>query len=342
MKEFLERIKAFIVQHVKVVCFAAGGALTLITVLVLALCLRVVVIDDNGQRQHVPTFLRERDAILRSVGVTVWEHDMVTDTLGNRQPTITIDRAMAITLNVDGKTTVVRLQSGTVADALKAADLQAATHDLAGGTLTDTLYDGMTVTLHELKSELRTEKIVLAHGENVTYTDTVPKGSRIIKTAGVDGEVERVYRDYYRDGKVVVSEPISEIVTKDPVTEIAEAGVGSVSRSPIPLELDENGRPTQYKDVLTGDACAYYFKRGTGTATGTMCKAGVVAVNPDIIPYGSKLFIIADDGYVYGYAEARDTGLAVRDNIILVDLFMESYRQTCKFGRRHVSVYILE
>ncbi len=342
MNETNQGMRAFCKRYGSAIIAAGAVLLALLLLLTMTLLLRPVTIYDNEKPLTVMTFGRDRETILAGAGVVIQPSDIVTDTLTSDRPTIRIDRAMDIQLDIDGERKTVRLQDGTVADALAAVNLLLDTHELVEHAPTDRLQDGMTVRVRELAYQTRTETAVIAHESALTYTDTVKPGSRVVSTAGVDGEVQRVYREYYKDGKPVATVLVSEIITKEPVTEVAKMGVGSRSRSPIPLELDENGRPLQYKEVLTGDACAYYFKRGTGTATGTKCHNGVVAINPEIIPYGSKLFIIADDGYVYGYAEARDTGIAVRENIILADLFMETYPQTCRFGRRHVSIYILE
>ena len=67
-----------------------------------------------------------------------------------------------------------------------------------------------------------------------------------------------------------------------------------------------------------------------------------MAVNPSIIPYGTKMYITASDGsYVYGYATAIDTGGALMDGSAIVDLFMNSYADCANFGRRDVTIYIL-
>ena len=334
-----QRVGAFFKRYGAAIAVVGIGVAVLVGMTVF---LRPVTIDDNGKQLTVMTFGRDRGTILAGAGVAIQPLDIVTDTLDGDQPAIYIDRAMDIHVEIDGKRKTMRLQDGTVADALKAANVLLDTHELVELVPADSLTDNLVVRLRELAYQTRTEATVIAHESALTYTTEVKPGSRVVSTAGVDGEAQRVYRDYYKDGKLVATVLVSETITKEPVTEVAQMGLGSRSRSPVPLELDENGRPLQYKEVLTGDACAYYFKRGTGTATGTKCHNGVVAVNPDIIPYGTKMFIIADDGYVYGYAEARDTGIAVRENLIIADLFMETYPQTCRFGRRHVSIYILE
>ncbi|MBR6678028.1 MAG: 3D domain-containing protein, partial [Oscillospiraceae bacterium] len=74
-------------------------------------------------------------------------------------------------------------------------------------------------------------------------------------------------------------------------------------------------------------------------ATGTQVRVGVVAVDKRVIPLGTKLFIEAANGsYIYGTAVAEDTG--VRGNVI--DLYMNSYEDCVRFGRRDLNVYILD
>jgi 3D (Asp-Asp-Asp) domain-containing protein len=70
------------------------------------------------------------------------------------------------------------------------------------------------------------------------------------------------------------------------------------------------------------------------TATGLPARYGVVAVDPRIIPLGSRLYI---EGY--GTAVAADTGGAIIGNRI--DLCMDSYQAAISFGRQPVKVYLL-
>ncbi len=76
------------------------------------------------------------------------------------------------------------------------------------------------------------------------------------------------------------------------------------------------------------------------TATGAKCEVGVVAVDPKVIPLGTKLYIETVDGsFVYGYCSAQDTGGAIKGN--KVDLAMNTKSECFQFGRRQVKVYIL-
>lgn len=92
-----------------------------------------------------------------------------------------------------------------------------------------------------------------------------------------------------------------------------------------------------YKAVYTMEATAYLPTDGGGsgvTATGMYAQHGVVAVDPNVIPLGSRLYIPG-----YGEAIAADTGGAIRGDRI--DLCMESYGECMQFGRRYVEVYVL-
>lgn len=107
------------------------------------------------------------------------------------------------------------------------------------------------------------------------------------------------------------------------------------------VQLDENGIPVNYKEVHRGESCAYTAEEDALMSTGKTVFQGYVAVDPDIIPYGSELYIVADDGAVYGYAVAADTGYSVSEGHIIVDLFMDSLDDCLEWGRRDVTIYVL-
>jgi 3D (Asp-Asp-Asp) domain-containing protein len=93
--------------------------------------------------------------------------------------------------------------------------------------------------------------------------------------------------------------------------------------------------------TITVSATAYTaFCNGCSgiTATGINLRANpglkVIAVDPRVIPLGSKVHV---EGY--GYAIAGDTGGAIKGNKI--DLFMPSRSNALNFGRKTVSVKIL-
>uniref|UniRef100_UPI002159133C 3D domain-containing protein n=1 Tax=Candidatus Hakubella thermalkaliphila TaxID=2754717 RepID=UPI002159133C len=75
---------------------------------------------------------------------------------------------------------------------------------------------------------------------------------------------------------------------------------------------------------------------GTGiTATGLRAAYGIVAVDPRVIPLGTKLYIPG-----YGQALAADTGGWIKGNRI--DLCFNSLEEAIQWGRREVKVYVVE
>ena len=74
-----------------------------------------------------------------------------------------------------------------------------------------------------------------------------------------------------------------------------------------------------------------------------MAITGHVAVNPNEIPYGSKLYITsANNHFVYGYAIAADTGTGLLADIVDIDLFYDTYAESVLNGRGIVNIYVLE
>ena len=86
--------------------------------------------------------------------------------------------------------------------------------------------------------------------------------------------------------------------------------------------------------TMTVQATAYTHT-GNPTATGVMPKVGMIAVDPKVIPLGTKVYV---EGY--GYATATDTGGAIKGNII--DLFMNTKQECIQWGRRTVDIKILK
>lgn len=93
-----------------------------------------------------------------------------------------------------------------------------------------------------------------------------------------------------------------------------------------------------YKRKFIANVSAYTIEDGNGdgvTSIGIVPYEGVVAVDPEFIPYHSKLFIPG-----YGLAVAADTGGAIEGNCI--DLFMYDRDRAWQWGRRFIEVYVLD
>ena len=76
------------------------------------------------------------------------------------------------------------------------------------------------------------------------------------------------------------------------------------------------------------------------TATGTKPSRGTIAVNPDLIPYNSKMIIMGDSWIMEGIA--LDTGGRMRQEVYWVDIFHDTYEDAIKFGKQQVIVFFKE
>ena len=95
-----------------------------------------------------------------------------------------------------------------------------------------------------------------------------------------------------------------------------------------------------HKEVFRATAYCRTDVGGEITATGTPTRVGAIAVDPSVIPYGTKMFIVSRDGqYIYGVAVAEDCGKSIKGNRI--DLFYETDPECVEFGIRDCDVYFL-
>ena len=171
----------------------------------------------------------------------------------------------------------------------------------------------------------------------------VDLGKTKVQTEGKQGEALVTKKCKYVDGKKVSSKTVDTKITKEPVDKVVLMGTkGSNVSNPVGTFTDKNGNTVAYSSVVTGSGTAYTAPAGSLTATGVTAYHGGVAVNPNIIPYGSKLYIVSTDGsFVYGYATAVDTGGALMSGTAIVDCFYNTYDECVSFGRRNVNVYIV-
>lgn len=93
-----------------------------------------------------------------------------------------------------------------------------------------------------------------------------------------------------------------------------------------------NVQATAYSTYEAGDKLAGQWQGLT--ATGTSVRWGVIAVDPSVIPLGSKVYIPQFNQTFI----AEDTGNAIKGNII--DIFMDTNSQANDWGRRNIEVYV--
>lgn len=80
---------------------------------------------------------------------------------------------------------------------------------------------------------------------------------------------------------------------------------------------------------------AYDPGNGSRTASGTLVRRGVIAVDPAVIPLGTKVFIPG-----YGQAVAEDVGGDIKGHRI--DVAFDTHEEALQFGRRDLEIIIIE
>lgn len=105
--------------------------------------------------------------------------------------------------------------------------------------------------------------------------------------------------------------------------------------------MTSSGESYTYVDVMTCSATANTCEGYVGhTYSGTLARVGAIAVDPTVIPLGTKMYVVSNDGqYVYGYCVAEDIGGGIKGNKI--DLYFDTYAECWDFGVRMCTVYIL-
>ena len=304
--------------------------------------------------------------VIKQEKLDVADTDTVNHSLDSRLEDgmiIIIENPIKVAIKVDGKVIKESTFSADVETVLSRCGVTLGEDDIVKPERGTVIKKNTKITVSRVtyKEVTKTEK----QPYGTTYKDTskMYKGATYVKSRGVNGEKEVVYRVKYVEGKKAGAEAISETITKEAVNQVVVRGtkkpspghtaasvtVGSknvktVSNFKLSSKYTsgENLVPTSYKQKFNGPGTAY--NGGYRTSTGKVPEPGYVAVDPDIIPYGSKLWITSDDGrYVYGYAIAADTGgFTWNGSGTLVDLYFNSEYECIQFGRRAVTIYVLD
>ena len=147
----------------------------------------------------------------------------------------------------------------------------------------------------------------------------------IAEAEGVDGEGVFTYTTTYINGEKKGTEREFKEWISEPQDHILRFGTSATGDS----------GETTYSETFVSNATAYYFGNNAHGSTGSRGHYGTCAVDPSVIPYGTRLFV---EGY--GIAVANDTGGAIRGT--RTDLYMRSLKEAKNWGRRNVQVYILD
>ena len=329
------RVLAFCVM---VVCLVA-------TLSVTAANLRLTyVTDSHGARQVVLTSESDPARVMSLSGIEAEEGDEVYYTaFAGSLASLNIERAFSVTIEADGQEYPVKMVVGTVADALERAGITLEGDDYTEPALSAMVTAGSKIEVHRVEYQDKVETQAVPYDTEYVYTSLYFRNTNRATTLqhGSEGQQTVTTRDRYVDGELENSIVVDSTTTVEPTSHVIKTYGAGAPVSPLTGPDGTTNAPASYSKVLTGKATGYYSKTGKGSS-GLGLGYGTVAVDPDVIPYGTKLYITSTDGkFVYGYAVATDTGIAVQKGQILVDLFYETYAESVINGAIQVNVYVV-
>lgn len=259
---------------------------------------------------------------------------------------VRIGRGFPVLLTIgQSETQPLTAKAITVEELLAEHGISPDGNDLVSPPLQTTLAPGERVDYHRVDYQTRVEEGELPYPVEEQKTSLLAVGKRRVVTQGQKGYGVSTYLQKFVDGQLQKETLLDSQAQTQPVTETVLVG----ARVPIsPLDfgyrLDESGAPIGYKKVYRNQRATGYSARvGAGTASGRFAVPGHVAVRADMIPYGTKLYIATPDrSFIYGYAVAADTGVALMEDVIDVDLFYATFLESQLNGRRLVDIYVLD
>jgi len=306
------------------------------------------VITDGDRVFTYTTSATDPRQVLGEAGLELDEDDTYTTQAGASGPEITVRRSQTIHINYYGEEMTATSHGETVEQLLTRLNLSLGKNDIISMPLSTETCDGMRLRVENVIHQEQTYTATIPHTTSYCYDPALPAGMEEIVVEGVDGELLCTASVTYVNSRETSRTVLTEVLTRSAVEEVIAVGTGlaasPASDADMPVITDNliilpNGEVLTYVDTKIGRATAYY-NRGT-TATGTTAQEGVVAVDPHYIPYGTRMFIISNDGsYVYGIAAAEDAG---DSNIqgCRIDLWMPTREECIQFGYRECTIYIL-
>ena len=297
----------------------------------------------DGKDMKISTSAYDVESLLEQEGIEISKYDKVSPgleaTLADGT-VIRIDRAFDVTISENGKERKVKTAEKTVEGLLKQEDMKLSKYDkvIPGRAKDIKPGDQISITRVDIQNMEVVEDV--PYRVEIISDDSIEAGKSAIAQKGKMGSKKVVYEVVLENGTEVKRSKIEEEIISEPSEEIVKKGTKS-------FVITSRGDSRNFKKVISMSATAYtagYESTGKNpgdaeygiTRSGTRVRPGVVAVDPNVIPLGSKLYI-EPLGIV---ASAEDTGSAIKGNKI--DIYMESLSDARRFGRKNVKVYILK
>lgn len=288
---------------------------------------------------------------LKSLGIEVGENDIVSLPLSaplSKDMNISVVQRVKVILCANGEEKEILMpKSYTVQDVLNHMRVSLGENDSVSEDVSSKIYDGMKIEVGNIKFEevVRTETI--EREVVVNTSSSMNEGETKVLEEGKDGQHELKIKQKIQNGEVVDEEILSDTIISEPVAKVMVKGtkkvVSAPAAEPAKAAVSSTSDKKEVSKVIYGSATAYTASAGARTSTGARPVEGVtVAVNPKLIPYGSRILVESTDGSFRRELTAQDTGGALRKGSAVVDIFMNSNSSCKQFGRKNVKVSIIK
>lgn len=310
--------------------FSAIVAMIVLTGSLLIALQKPVTIEVDGKNLETCILFAGTVAdVLEKKTITIGEHDRVEpglDTVIKKNMNIMVTRSFKVKIMADGIEKEVDTTPIAIKEAINLAGFELGDKDIVKTLAVRKTVPGQEIEIIRVREEEFKEENEIPYNVERINEPTLEKGlSRTVKY-GKNGTAVNTVKVTYHNNEEVKREVLgTETIVKPQNKVVAMGVITAVSRGE---------QRFTFKEARFMEATAYTYT-GYRTATGKNPAVGMVAVDPRVIPMGSKLYV---EGY--GYAHAADTGGAVKGDRI--DVFMERYDQCMQWGRRKVKVYLLE
>ena len=308
-----------------------------------------VITDGDAVKVHTTT-TTDPELVLAEAGFSLTEDDYYTTAEGDGVSEINVQRLQNITVYNGSEVLTTTTYGEVLSELIARLGITIDENVVVSVPLDSLTYNGMQVRIDSLNNA--TERYTVEIPFETVYCDdpTLPLGEEKVLVAGVPGQALRTADVTYVNGEESSRDVLEETITTEPVNKVVAVGtgeqVGQTNEQPIfgdGFIVLPTGEVLNYTRTETFVATAYtHFDSGCDeyTSNGAKVKWGVVAVDPAIIPYGTRMFIVSEDGsYIYGLSTAEDCGSAIQEKRL--DLYMPTLEQAYAFGVRNCTVYFL-
>lgn len=254
--------------------------------------------------------------------INVEMYDGISDEM-----TISIIKAYDVTVKADGEEFVLKTLPATAGELLTELEITLDSDDIVEPAMSESVKDGDQIVVKRVTVAQETKEVKTDYQVKYVADSSIPIGDTKVTQKGRTGVQEKTYEVIYVDGVETERTLVESKVVKEKRDKIISYGTKILSGKPAGLKYKE-----KYTHVR---AFSYYFSGNPVGAYGLPCEYGTCAVDADLIPLGSLLYI---EGY--GYAIANDVGSAIKGKT--VDLYMEKLSQCGIWGARWTTVYVIE